>query len=134
MTEKKSLNPEQINELVVTSLEDMKALDIQVIDVRNKTSVTDYMIVATGTSSRHVKSIAELVVINAKEQGLAPIGTEGEVSADWVLVDLNDSIVHVMLAEAREFYALEKLWTIDAAEDDANQNEIIEASIRKLRG
>lgn len=101
---------EQLQQLVIEKLDDMKAQDIKVIDVRGKSSVTDLMIIATGNSTRHVKSLAQTVELAAKEAGVKPLGMEGEQQGDWVLLDLNDVILHVMLANVRDFYNLEKLW------------------------
>lgn len=98
--------------LVLGALDDLKARDIREIDVREKSSVTDLLVVASGTSSRHVKSIADEVVRKAKQAGLPPIGVEGQREAEWVLVDLGDIVVHVMLPRTREFYGLERLWTV----------------------
>jgi len=92
--------------------EDLKAKDLVEIDVRGRSSVADYMIVVSGTSTRHVKSIADEVVRFAKNIDVMPLGVEGEREAEWVLVDLGDIIVHVMLPRVREFYALERLWTV----------------------
>jgi ribosome-associated protein len=94
------------------ALDELKARDAVEIDVRGKSSVTDYMIVASGTSTRHVKSIADEVVRFVKKLGVQPLGVEGEREAEWVLVDLGDVVVHVMLPRVREFYALERLWTV----------------------
>ena len=102
----------QLRKLVIDALEDLKARDVQEIDVRGKSSVTDLLVVASGTSSRHVKSIADEVVKKAKQAGTPPIGVEGQREAEWVLVDLGDVIVHVMLPRTREFYGLERLWTV----------------------
>ena len=101
---------EQLQQLVIEKLDDMKAQDIKVIDVRGKSSITDLMIIATGNSTRHVKSLAQTVELAAKESGVKPLGMEGEQQGDWVLLDLNDVILHVMLANVRDFYNLEKLW------------------------
>ncbi len=95
---------------VQTGMEDIKAKDIMRFDVRGKTSITDMMIVASGTSTRHVRSIADNVVKFAKQAGFAPLGVEGERESEWVLVDLGYVIVHVMLPRTRVFYNLEKLW------------------------
>ncbi|GAA0720644.1 hypothetical protein GCM10009105_30250 [Dokdonella soli] len=103
---------ERLRLLVIGALDDLKAKDVQEIDVRGKSSVTDLLVVASGTSSRHVKSIADEVVKKAKQAGLPPIGVEGQREAEWVLVDLGDVIVHVMLPRTREFYGLERLWTV----------------------
>ena len=97
---------------VRAALEELKARESVEIDVRGKTSVCDYLVVASGTSSRHVKSIADEVVKHAKRLGVQPLGVEGEREAEWVLVDLGDVVVHVMLPRVREFYALERLWTV----------------------
>ncbi len=111
------MNLDEIRDLVQNSLEDMKAVDIVSIDVRGKSSMTDFLFIASGNSTRHVKSIADAIVIKSKEEKVDVIGSEGRASAEWVLVDLNDIIVHVMLAETREFYQLEKLWEPEDATD-----------------
>jgi ribosome-associated protein len=105
------MKSEKLKEIVLKSLEDMKAQDINVLDVKERTSVTEYMIVASGTSSRHIKSIADNVVGDVKEKGILPLGIEGGTGSDWVLVDLGDIVVHVMMHSAREFYDLERFWT-----------------------
>ncbi|WP_028917837.1 ribosome silencing factor [Pseudoxanthomonas sp. J35] len=97
---------------VRAAVEEIKAKDVVEIDVRGKTSVTDHMVIASGTSTRHVKSIADEVIKFAKKLGAMPLGVEGEREAEWVLVDLGDVVVHVMLPRVREFYALERLWTV----------------------
>jgi ribosome-associated protein len=104
---------------VLAALEELKAHDVKEIDVRGRTSIADLLIIASGTSSRHVKSIADEVVKFAKQAGMLPLGVEGEAEAEWVLVDLGDIIVHVMLPRVREFYGLERLWTVgDRVPDD----------------
>lgn len=108
-------SPELLLAHVREALEEIKAKDVAEIDVRGKTSVTDYMVVASGTSSRHVKSIADEVVRFAKKSGVMPLGVEGELEAEWVLVDLGDVLVHVMLPRIRDYYALERLWTVGDA-------------------
>ncbi|UHD14585.1 ribosome silencing factor [Thiocapsa bogorovii] len=105
---------ETLRELVVDTLTDMKARDIEVMDVRGKTAITDYMIVASGTSDRHVKAIAETVAYKSKEAGETPLGLEGVTEGEWALVDLNGVVVHVMLPKVRDFYNLEKLWAAPA--------------------
>ncbi|MEV8519934.1 ribosome silencing factor [Dyella marensis] len=104
---------------VIDALEELKAKDIREIDVRGKTSIADLLVIASGTSARHVKSIADEVVKFAKKAGVMPLGVEGEQEAEWVLVDLGDVIVHVMLPRIREFYGLERLWTVGDREQDS---------------
>jgi ribosome-associated protein len=104
------LNVEQLTTLVVETLENMKARDIKQLDVTGISSFTDRMIVCSGTSSRQVKAISDAVMKDAKDQGVTAIGVEGQESAEWVLVDLGDVIVHVMQPSVRDFYQLEKLW------------------------
>ncbi|KGM56046.1 iojap family protein [Lysobacter daejeonensis GH1-9] len=94
------------------AVENLKAKDVVEIDVRGKSTVTDHLVIASGTSTRHVKSIADEVVKFAKKLDVMPLGVEGEREAEWVLVDLGDVVVHVMLPRVREFYALERLWTV----------------------
>ena len=101
----------RITDLVVDALDDLKAVDTKIVDVRGLSSVMDFLVVASGNSSRHVKSLADHVVVKAKEAGCPPIGVEGENDADWVLVDLGDVVVHVMQPAARSFYDLERLWS-----------------------
>jgi ribosome-associated protein len=101
-----------LQDVVVDALGDMKALDVKVLDVRGLTDITDCMVIASGTSDRHVRSVAQRVVEKAKEAGFRPHGLEGEQDGDWVLIDLSEMIVHVMLPRVREFYGLEKLWDL----------------------
>ena len=108
---------DQLRALVRKALEDLKAVDIIELDVTGKTSVTDTIIVASGTSNRHVKSIANNVAMEAKQAGVQPMGVEGEEQGEWVLVDLGDIVVHVMQPHIRDFYDLEKLWELDAPEE-----------------
>jgi ribosome-associated protein len=104
-----------LQSIVVDALSDMKALDIKTLDVRGLTDIADFMIIASGTSDRHVRSVAQRVAEKAKEAGFRAHGVEGLQDADWVLIDLSDLIVHVMLPRVREFYGLEKLWDMTAA-------------------
>jgi ribosome-associated protein len=105
----------QLAQLVAAALEDIKAVDVQVLDVRRLTSMMDVMIVASGTSERHVRAIADKVVEAAAEKGVKAIGVEGADAAEWVLVDLGDVVVHVMQRKVRELYQLEKLWELKPA-------------------
>src|SRR5215467_41478 len=115
MTTRTRLRPveERVSPLqlaVTSALEDMKAVNVRVLDVRGLTDIADTMIIASGNSDRHVRSIAERVVEKAKATGSRPLGTEGARDGEWVLVDLQDILVHVMLPRVREFYGLERLW------------------------
>jgi ribosome-associated protein len=101
---------DQLRDLVITALEDFKAIDIQQIDVSGQNPLTDLFVIASGNSSRHIKSMADNLIIKAKAAGCQPLGVEGAREAEWVLVDLNDVIVHLMLPQTRAFYNLEKLW------------------------
>jgi ribosome-associated protein len=103
---------DRLLEIVIAALEDIKGVDIRVIDVRGLTAITDRMVIVSGTSSRHIKALAENVVLEAKRHGFAALGVEGEDSTGWILVDLTDVVVHIMMPEIREFYALEKLWSV----------------------
>lgn len=117
------MNALDLQKLTVESLEDLKGKDIVVLDVSDRTTVTDWMIVVTGTSQRHVKSLANEVVEKSKEAGVRPLGLEGESDGNWILVDLGDVLAHVMTEDSREFYALEKLWALEEpADQDATKN------------
>jgi iojap-related protein len=120
---KSAASNEHLRKRVVAALEDLKAKDVREIDVRGKTSIADILFIASGTSARHVKSIADEVVKFAKEAGVMPLGVEGQTEAEWVLVDLGDIIVHVMLPRIREFYGLERLWTVGDDAPDAAAND-----------
>ncbi|VAW81334.1 Ribosomal silencing factor RsfA [hydrothermal vent metagenome] len=106
------MQTEELKNLAIQALEDLKGVDIAEFDVRDMTSITDTMLIASGTSDRHVKSLADAVVIACKKSGATPLGVEGEREGEWVLVDLGDVVVHVMQPRIREFYALEKLWVV----------------------
>ena len=108
----KAVTTATLRKSVIDALEELKAKDVREIDVRGKTSIADLLVIASGTSARHVKSIANEVTKFAKLAGVMPLGVEGEVEGEWVLVDLGDVIVHVMLPRIREFYGLERLWTV----------------------
>lgn len=109
------MQADEIKTLVIDALDDMKAQNITVLDVRGRTSVTDWMVIATGTSNRHVSAVAGNVEEKAKAAGLRANGTEGRAASDWVLIDLFDVVVHVMTDQARHFYDLERLWGEPAA-------------------
>lgn len=104
----------QLHDLVTHALDDMKARDVHEIDVRGRSDVADMLVIASGTSSRHVRSIAEEVVSQGKQAGHPPVGVEGEAEGEWVLVDMGDIVVHVMQPRTREFYGLERLWDVGA--------------------
>lgn len=101
---------EDLKAMVLAALEDAKANDVRQLDVRRLTDITDWMVVASGTSTRHVLALADQVRTQVKAQGLSPIGTEGESGSDWVLLDYGDVVVHLMLPDTRGFYDLEGLW------------------------
>lgn len=110
-----------LRDLVVAALEDAKAQDIQVIDLVERRTFADYLVVASGTSTRQVKAMADRVVQRAKASGHAPLGIEGERDAEWVLVDLADVVVHLMLPQTRAFYNLEKLWLVGPQSESASE-------------
>jgi ribosome-associated protein len=105
------LDPERLRDLVTSALEELKGFDLRVLDVRSLTTVTDFMVVASGNSNRHVKALARNVVEQAKAEGNPPLGVEGDRDGEWVLIDLYDVVVHVMLPRVRDFYQIEQLWT-----------------------
>ena len=109
-----AMTVKKIKNAAFEALDNLKAKDITTLDVKSLTSVTDYMLICTGSSSRHVKSLADNVYIELKKQGLQALSVEGAAGSDWVLVDFGDVVVHIMLQEARDFYELEKLWTVPA--------------------
>jgi ribosome-associated protein len=102
-----------LNAVIIDALEELKGKDILSMDVKELTSVTDTMVVCSARSTRHLKSLANNVALRCKEAGFCPLGVEGDTQTDWILVDLADAVVHIMLAEAREFYQLEKLWSYE---------------------
>ncbi len=137
-------NSEAMLEWILETLEDMKARNIRSIDVRGKTTLADFMVIASGTSGRHVQSTAERVAVEAKHRGVQPLGVEGQEGQEWVLVDLNDVIIHVMLPETRDFYNLEKLWLAEeaggdeggpgGADGDSDDGDPGMQRVRRLRG
>jgi len=112
----------ELKALVIDALEDLKAVNIETIDVSGHSSMVDFMVVASGNSRRHVSSVADNVVTKAKQAGMQPLGVEGADAGEWVLVDLGDVVVNVMMPDTREFYGLEKLWS-NPPTSDADQGE-----------
>jgi ribosome-associated protein len=119
-----------LQDVVTVALDDMKAVNVKVLDVRGLTDIADTMIIASGNSDRHVRSIADRVVEKAKAAGFRPLGTEGERDGEWVLVDLQDIILHVMLPRVREFYGLERLWD-NGAEGAASAAQTAPRTVRR---
>jgi len=111
------MQTKELLKMVESVLDEHKGQNITTLDVIGKTSVTDFMVLSTATSERHAKALSDYVVEKVKESGFMPLGVEGQQGSDWVLVDLGDVILHVMTAQAREFYQLEKLWSVDRAEE-----------------
>ena len=109
------MNNKKLIDITLKALDDVKAVDVVVFEVSKLTSISDYMIIASGKSKRQVAALADKVVEAAKENGVKPLGVEGKTEGEWVLVDLGDIIVHIMYPETREYYQLEKLW--GASED-----------------
>jgi len=105
------MSPQHLRDHVVRALEDLKGRDIVALDVTRATSVTDYMVIASGTSNRHVKALVDQVLESSHARGFPSLGVEGRQTHEWVLVDLGDVVVHVMQKDAREFYDLERLWS-----------------------
>jgi len=105
------MNIKKLVDITLAALNDTKAIDVVVFEVSKLTSISDYMIIASGKSKRQVAALADKVVEAAKEAGVQPLGVEGKTEGEWVLVDLGDIIVHIMYPETREYYQLEKLWS-----------------------
>tara|TARA_R110002072_G_scaffold150059_2_gene298173 strand:+ start:25027 stop:25419 length:393 start_codon:yes stop_codon:yes gene_type:complete len=113
----------ELKQLAMDALADLKGNDIVCLDVRNQTDIADYMIIASGTSSRHVNAMVNNVIAEAKKSGVAPNGIEGQQPGEWVLLDLVDVIVHVMVPQARDFYDLERLWSVDSTPEESGPIE-----------
>ncbi len=110
--ETNTLSPQELHALIITALEDNKAIDIKSFDVTHLTDITDTIVVCTSTSKRHALTLAEKVSLLAKQQGERALSTEGDDNSEWILIDFVDVVVHIMLAETREFYSIEKLWNM----------------------
>ncbi|GAA5219214.1 ribosome silencing factor [Corallincola platygyrae] len=104
------MHAEELTKFVLDKIDDMKGRDVQVLDVKGLSTITDTMVIVSGNSKRHVQSIADNVATEAKHAGLQPLGVEGQDAGEWVLVDLGELVLHVMQEKARDFYQLEKLW------------------------
>ncbi len=115
------MQAEKLLKIVLDELDERKGLQIITLDVRDKTSFTDYMVLVTGTSNRHLMSMCENVTAKVEENGVKPLGLEGDPSSDWVLLDIGDVIVQAMTAQARDFYQLEKLWSVDRPKEIEKQ-------------
>jgi ribosome-associated protein len=120
----KALSPREIAARATAVLQDHKASDIRCLDVSHLTSIMDYMIVATGRSDRHVRGLGDALTEYCRDHGIEVLGTEGQEAAEWILVDLVDVVVHVMLPKTREFYDIEKLWDMSPRADDANRGHL----------
>ncbi len=114
---------DEVRRIIQTALEDIKAENVVVLDVRRRTSITDFMMFASGTSRRHVKSIADRVLEAAKRNAIHVLGVEGEESAEWILIDLGDVVIHVMQLAAREFYRLEHMWGMESEDETTGLGE-----------
>jgi ribosome-associated protein len=120
LTEMKPPTPRKIADRAIAVLEDHKATDIRCLEVKHLTSIMDFMIVATGRSDRHVRSLGDALSVECRERGIQVLGTEGKSAGEWLLVDLVDVVVHIMLPRVRAFYEIEKLWDISPRREDAN--------------
>lgn len=117
-------SPREIADRAIQVLDDHKASDIRCLEVSHLTSMMDFMIVASGRSDRHVRSLGDALIEYCKDNDIEVLGTEGQESAEWILVDLIDVVVHVMLPKTREFYEIEKLWELSPRADDANRGHL----------
>ncbi len=117
------MDGETLRELVIEALDDLKAVNTVSLDVSELTDVMDHLVIASGTSNRHVKSLADNVCMEAKKRGMRPIGVEGEDAGEWVLVDFGDVVVHVMLPATRDFYDLERLWLHPEPSESSDSND-----------
>ncbi|OGT07159.1 MAG: ribosome silencing factor [Gammaproteobacteria bacterium GWE2_37_16] len=123
--------PEKLNKLLIKILDENKAEDCSVLDIRDLTDLADYMIICSGMSQRHLKAISEKVTEQVKKAGFKPLGVSGDAESDWILVDLGDVILHLMLPEARQLYALEELWDVGFAKSKIK--EIAASNVKKTK-
>jgi len=114
------MESKKLTKLVVDALEDIKGIDIKILNVQEKTTITDVMVIASGNSSRQVKALVDSVVVNCKQNEVQPLGIEGTDPGEWALIDLGDVIVHVMQPSIRDFYNIEKLWGDDSPDVSEN--------------
>lgn len=121
---------EKLRDRIKTALEDMKGENVRVLDVRKQTALTDFMIIASGTSDRHVKGLSNAAQAAASEVGVKSMGVEGDGECEWILVDLRDIVVHIMLPRVRDFYNLEKLWQVDG-EVSSDTESTLQAKLKR---
>ena len=112
------MESDALKDLAVDALEDIKGIEIVALNVEGQTDIADHMVVASGSTPRQVKALADSVIEKAKAAGERPLGVEGQETSEWVLIDLGDVIVHVMLPKVREFYDLERLWSLSPNKDE----------------
>ena len=124
LSEMSSFSPRQIADLAIQVLDDHKAIDIRCLEVSHLTSMMDFMIVASGRSDRHVRALGDALTTACKEKSIEVLGSEGQEAAEWLLVDLIDVVVHIMLPRAREFYEIEKLWDISLSDNNADRGNL----------
>jgi ribosome-associated protein len=127
------MQPRDLLKTISAVLDEAKGQDIQSLDVRKMTDITDYMVIVSGTSSRHVSALADRVVDRLREHGLRPIGIEGKAQGEWVLIDFGDVIVHVMHRQTRDFYTLEKLWSKEVAQELPVTEKAVQKPRRRTR-
>jgi ribosome-associated protein len=120
----KPLSPKQIADTAIEVLDEHKAQDVRCLEVSHLTPIFDYMIVASGRSDRHVRALGDALITYCKDHGIEILGSEGQEAGEWILVDLVDVVVHVMLPRTRDFYEIEKLWEMSPSRDDANRGHL----------
>ncbi|MHB1585636.1 MAG: ribosome silencing factor [Acidiferrobacteraceae bacterium] len=127
------MQPRYLLKKICTVLDQAKGLDIKSLDVRKMTDIADYMVIASGTSSRHVNALADRLVDQLRTRDVRPVGVEGREQGEWVLIDFADVIVHVMLPQTRDFYNLEKLWSKEVAEEPQRAEKVALRPRRRTR-